>query len=281
MAITRKKIVDSILILAERFSRSDDSRIDETYLADLVEKVRVSEILKEYNTTLVIDQNWLVDFGLYELTKVNFADDAIVTWCSCDIMKAEIPSVINLTQLGDGNMDLGLKVLSACGKTSYTAYPLEMWRDIPSEHVRSKFGYYQRFGNIIYVNKLVKNLRFFGIPESTDGLIIKKTLPVISGSIKSGYVYMVKGTTGTVTYNGIVYMPNQTFTGTATATFTASGNSQVFYNDYQVEMTENDPYPVSAHLARQIIISILTTELQIEKQQDIDKLNDSVDDVVK
>jgi len=281
MAITRKKIVDSILILAERFSRTDESRIDETYLADLVEKVRVSEILKEYNTTLVIDQNWLVDFGLYELTKVNFADDAIVTWCSCDIMKTEIPSVINLTQLGDGNMDLGLKVLSACGKTSYTAYPLEMWREIPSEHIRSKFGYYQRFGNIIYVNKLVKNLRFFGIPESTDGLIIKKTLPVISGSIKSGYVYMVKGTTGTVTYNGIIYMPNQTFTGTSTATFTASGNSQVFYNDYQVEMTENDPYPVSAHLARQIIISILTTELQIEKQQDIDKLNDSVDDVVK
>jgi hypothetical protein len=45
-------------------------------------------------------------------------------------------------------------------------------------------------------------------------------------------------------------------------------------------MTENDPYPVSAHLARQIVISILTTEFQIEKQQVMDVLNDSADDVV-
>lgn len=282
MATTRKKIVDSILILAERFSRSDESRLDEDYLADLVEKVRVSEILKEYNQTLVIDQNWLMDFGIYDLTKVNFADDPTVTFCACDIMKAEIPSVINLTQLGDGNLDLGLKVISACGKTEYTAYPLEMWKMIPSEHIRSKFGYYQRFGNTIYVNKLVNKLRFYGIPESTDGLMIRKTLPVISGSIKSGFTYMVKGTTGAVTYNSIIYLPGQTFTITAgVAIFTASGTAQVFYNNYEVEMNENDPYPVSAHLARQIIISILTTELQIEKQQATDVVNDSTDDVLK
>lgn len=281
MATTRKKIVDSILILAERFSRSDDSRIDEDYLADLVEKVRVSEIIKEYNVTGVIDQNWLIDFGIYSMTKVNFSDDPIVTFCSCDIMKAEIPSVMNLTSLGNGNLDLGLRVISACGKTSYTYYPLEMWRNIPSENIRAKFHYYQRFGNTIYVNKLVNNLRFFGIPESIDGLMIKKTLPVISGSLKSGYVYMVKGTTGMVTYNGVNYLPNSTFTANSTSTFTASGNSQVFYNDYEVEMTENDPYPVSAHLARQIIISILTTELQIEKQQVTDVVNDSADDILK
>lgn len=282
MATTRKKIVDSILILADRFSRSDESRLDEDYLADLVEKVRVSEILKEYNQTLIIDQNWLIDFGIYNLTKVNFADDPMVTFCNCDIMKAEIPSVINLTQLGDGNLDLGLKVISACGKTEYTAYPLEMWKMIPSEHIRSKFGYYQRFGNTIYVNKFVNNLRFYGIPESTDGLMIKKTLPVISGSVKAGITYMVKGDTGIVTYNGIIYMPSQTFIGViGFTTFVASGTSQVFYFNYQVEMTENDPYPVSAHLARQIIISILTTELQIEKQQATDVVNDSTDDVLK
>ena len=215
------------------------------------------------------------------MTKVNFSDDPIVTFCSCDIMKAEIPSVMNLTSLGNGNLDLGLRVISACGKTSYTYYPLEMWRNIPSENIRAKFHYYQRFGNTIYVNKLVNNLRFFGIPESIDGLMIKKTLPVISGSLKSGYVYMVKGTTGMVTYNAVNYLHNSTFTANPTSTFTASGNSQVFYNDYEVEMTENDPYPVSAHLARQIIISILTTELQIEKQQVADVVNDSADDVFK
>jgi len=281
MATSRKQIVDSILILATRFSQSDETRLDETYLADLVEKTRVSEILKEYNVTKVIDQNWLLDFGIYSMTKVNFADDPIVNFCSCDIVKAEIPSISNLTSLGDGNLDLGLRVMSACGKTSFTFRPIDTWRHIPPENVLSKFHYYQRFGNSIYVNKILNNIRFFGIPETTEGLMIKKTLPVISGSLKSGTVYMVKGTTGMVTYNAVNYLPNDTFTATSTSTFTASGNSQVFYNDYEVEMTENDPYPVSAHLARQIIISILTTELQIEKQQVTDTVNDSADDVLK
>lgn len=278
---TKKQIIDDILILAERFSRTDESRLDETWIGFKVEQTRVSEILKEYNITRVIDQNWLVDFGVHSLTKVNIADDPIVDFCACDIMKAEIPEIINLTSLGDGNLDLGLKVISACGKTNYTMYPLETWKQIPPEHIRAKFNYYQRFGTIIYVNKLVNNLRFFGIPATTEGLMIKKTLPVISGGIKTGYSYTVKGTTGTITYNSVVYLPNQTFTGIVSiTTFTASGTSQVFYTNYEVEMTDKDPYPVSAHLARQIVISILTTEFQIEKQQVVDVLNDSADDVI-
>jgi len=278
---TKKQIIDDVLILATRFRQSDDTRLDEDYLAFKVEQARVSEIIKEYNITGIIDQNWLVDFGIYTLTRVNFADDPIITHCSCDISKVEIPAVMNLTALGEGNLDLGLKVISACGTKNYTYKPIEMWRDIPKEHVQSKFSFYQRFGNKLYVNKLVNNLRFIGIPETTEGLMIKKTLPVISGSLKNGTVYMVKGATGMVTYNSVNYLPNQTFTANSTATFTAIGSSQVFYNDYEVEMTENDPYPVSAHLSRQIVISILATELQIEKQQVADVVNDSADDAVK
>ena len=281
MAISRKQIVDDILILSTRFSRTDENRLDENYLAYKVEQTRVSEIIKEYNVTGIIDQNWLLDFGIYNLTKVNFADDPNITFCECDIMKAQIPSVMNLTSLGDGNLDLGLRVISACGKTSYTYYPLEMWKGIPPEHIRSKFNYYQRLGNTIYVNKLVKNLRFFGIPETIDGLTIKQTLPIISGSVKSGCVYMVKGGTGSVTYNSIIYLPGDTFTANSTTTFTANGTSQVFYNDYERAMLDTDPYPVSSHLARQIVISILSTELNIESKQVKDVINDSADDVLK
>jgi hypothetical protein len=279
---TRKQIVDSVLILATRFSQSDEQRLDEDYLANLVELTRVSEILKEYDRTGVIDQNWLMDFGIYSLTKVNFADDPNITFLDCDVMKTVIPEVMNLTALGDGNLDLALRIMSASGKTSYTFSPIERWHLIPKEHVQSKFGFYQRFGTTIYVNKLVNNLRFFGIPATTEGLMIKKTFPVISGSIKSGVVYQVKGTSGTVTYNGVIYIPGDTFTGIVSiTTFTASGTSQVFYNNYEVAMTENDPYPVSAHLMKQIVISILTTELQIERQQATDIVNDSADDVLK
>lgn len=282
MPITRKKIVDAIFILADRFSRTDDSRIDETYLGYLIEQVRVSEILKEYNATGIIDQNWLIDFGILDLTRVNFADDPLVDFCSCDIMKAEIPEVINITALRDGNLDLGLKVISACGKTNYSYYPLEMWRQIPKEHVRSKFFYYQRFGTSIYVNKLVSKLRFIGIPSSIDGLMIKKTLPVISGNVKIGVNYVVNGSTGSLIYNGITYLPGDIITGASGfITFLASGSCQLFYQNYEIAMTENDPYPVSPHMARQIVISILSSELKIEQSEPTDSINDSVDDVLK
>lgn len=278
---TKKQLVYSVLILADRFSRTDESRLDEDYVSYLVEQVRVSEILKEYNVTGIIDENWLIDFGFYDMTKVNFADDPSVDFCECDITKTEIPATINLTSLGDGNLDLGLKVISVCGKVNYTYYPIEMWRMIPKEHIRNKFPYYQRFGTSVYVNRLVEKLRFFGIPETTEGLVIKKTLPVPSGSIKSGVVYMVKGTAGLVTYNGVNYLPGDTFTASSLKTFTSEGDCKVFYNNYSTEMTWNDNYPVSAHLARQIVISILSTELQIERQQVSDVVNDSIDDVIK
>jgi hypothetical protein len=279
---TRKQIVDSIFILHDRFSRTDDGILDEDYLANLVELTRVSEILKEYNITGVIDQNWLVDFGIHSLTKVSFSDDPNITFCECDIMKAELPEIMNLTALGEGNLDLGLRVISACGKVGYTFSPIERWRMVPKEHVQSKFGFYQRFGTTIYVNKLVNNLRFFGIPATTEGLMIKKTLPVISGSVKPGVTYQVKGATGLVTYNSTIYLPSQVFNGVlGITTFVASGTAQVFYNNFEVAMTENDAYPVSAHMAKQIVISILTTELQIERQQAVDMVNDSTDDVLK
>ena len=282
MAITRKKIVDAIFILAERFSRTDESRIDEDYLSHLIDQVRVSEILKEYNIIHVIDQNWLIDFGIYDLTRVNFADDPLVDFCECDISKAEIPEIINLTTIGDGNLDLGLKVISSCGKTSYTRESIEIWKMIPKEHVKSKFNYYQRFGTSIYINKIEPKLRFIGIPSSIDGLMIKKTLPIISGGVKSGYSYTVKGNTGSLMYNGVTYLPEDIFTAVAgVTTFTASGTSQLFYTNYQVVMTENDPYPVSAHMARQIVISILSTELKIEQSEVADVVNDSVDDALK
>jgi hypothetical protein len=277
---SKKQISDAIILWASRLKLSDENRLDEDLLGFTIDQVRVEKIIDEYNITGVIDQNWFLDFGNYEMTKVNIADDPNIDFCVCDISKAQIPSTINLTSLGEGNLDLGLRVISACGKQTYTQYSIEFWKHIPAEHVRSKFPYYQRFGNMIYVNRLINNLRFFGIPETTDGLMLKKTLPVLSGSIKSGSSFTVKGV-GSITYNGVIYLPLQSFTATSTKTFTATGTAQVFYTDYQVEMTDKDPYPVSMHMARDIIISILTTELQIEKQQVADTVNDSLDDALK
>lgn len=278
---SKKQIVDATILWASRLKRSDESRLDPDLLGYLVEQVRCNLIHDEYNVTGMLDQVWFVDFGLYQMTKVNFADEPSIDFCACDIVKTKIPAVMNLTALGEGNLDLGLKVLSACGKTSYFRRQIDSWRRIPKESVLSKFHYYDRLGVAdFFANKLVNNLRFIGIPETTDGLMIKETLPIISGSLKSGYVYMVKGT-GSVTYNGTTYLPDQTFTANSTKTFTATGTAQVFYQNFEREMTDRDPFPVSNRMARDIVISILSTELQIEKQEVADTVNDSLDDALK
>lgn len=277
---TKKQIIDDIIILATRFSVTDDTRLDETYIGFKIEQIRASKIIEEYNFTGVIDQNWLVDFGTLDLYPVNFADDPNITHCACDIMKFKLPvPVINLTALGEGNLDLGLKVISACGTKQYTPFPLERWRMIPPEHVRSLFNYYSRIGTQMgYVNRNVKHLRFIGIPETTEGLYIKNTLPVNSGEIKAGVSYTVH--TNTITYNGTIYLSNQSFVGVAGVT-SFTGGGTLYYTNFESPFLETDPYPISSHLARLIVIEFLTQELAIEEKQISDLQNDSADDAKK
>ncbi len=277
---TKKQIKDDILILATRFGVTDETRLDDTYIGFKIEQIRVAKIIEEYNYTAVIDQNWLHDFGTLPLYEVNFADDPTITHCECDIMKFKLPvPVMNLTDLKDGNLDLGLKILSACGKTQYFYMPLERWAMIPSEHVYSKFNRYNRVGpQYGYVNKKTKFLRFIGIPETTDGLYIKNTLPVLSGSIKTGVSYTVDNFS--VTYNGITYITGNTFIGVISVT-TFTGAGTIHYTNYLAPMTEKDPYPCSAHMARLIVLEFLTKELAIEEKQIADLENDSADDAKK
>lgn len=277
---TKKQITDDIIVLATRFGVTDDSRLDSTYIGFKIEQIRVAKIIEEYNYTGIIDQNWLHDFGTLPLYPVNFADDPNITFCACDIMKFKLPvPVMNLTDVKDGNLDLGLKILSACGKTQYFYMPLERWRMIPPEHVYSRFNRYNRVGSQYgYVNKNAKFLRFIGIPETTDGLYIKNTLPVLSGSIKTGVSYTVDNFS--VTYNGVTYITGNTFTGVVgVTTFTGSGT--VYYTNYSALMTNMDPYPCSAHMARLIVLEFMTKELGIEEKQIADLENDSADDAKK
>lgn len=277
---TKKQITDDIIILASRFGLTDDSRLDETYIGFKIEQIRVAKIIEEYNYTGIIDQNWLHDFGTLPLSEVNFADDPNITFCACDIMKFKLPvPVMNLTDLKDGNLDLAIKILSACGKTQYFRESLERWRLVPKEHTKNLFGWYSRVGpQYGYVNKKVKFLRFIGIPETTDGLYIKNTLPVLSGSIKVGVSYTVDNFS--VTYNGITYIAGNTFTGVISIT-TFTGSGTVHHTNYQSLMTDKDPYPCSAHMARLIVLEFMTKELAIEEKQIADLENDSADDAKK
>lgn len=276
--ISKKAIIDDITILLTKFSKTDESRIDEDYLSFKIDEVRSDLIVQKFNATKEIDSAWLQDLGLVTFHTTNITDDSSVITCDCPVSKTTIPQVISLSY-GNGNQDLGIySVISACGKMIYYPFELSKWMYIPADHERAKFKYYSRINTALYVNKNVQKLRILAILQSPEEGFTKNSQPIASGNIVSGTIYIVKY--GQVVYNGVTYQPNDTFTGTATTTFATSIGLVYLYSE-AVAFTDLSAYPVGGDMARQIVIEICTKEFNIERQAIIDLQNDSKDDAEK
>lgn len=275
---TKKRHIDDLFILLTKFGRTDDSRIDPTWLSYKFDQVRQQMIIKSFQEDGVVDRSWLSDLNIQALHEVNYADNPDVSFCCGEISKLFIPNVVSLRSRKDANIDLGLfSVMSACGTTEYTLFPMTIWKRIPKEHVRSKFHYYDRINTSMYVNKEVDNLLIRAVLEfPEDGYLINST-PITSGNLVSGTVYVVKDKQ--IVYNGVVYAPNATFTANSTTTF--SGNGMVYLESQLQAIIDTEPYPCSGDMARMIILEILTKEFQIEERQLTDVQNDSIDDTKK
>jgi len=276
MAQTAKNIIDSIQIILTKFSKSDDSRLDEDWIYYKICQIAADLKVQQYMATKTIDYTWLGSPITLNFYKVNRADDNSVV-CNCDISKTTIPQTISLPSK-DGNLDLGIFSLSSmCGTKSYSLMRMTQWNYIPKGSTWDLFKYYDRRNTDLYVNAIVDKLSFTGLLlDPTDGYLINSA-PVLSGALVSGTVYLVKY--GTVIYNNVVYAENATFTANATATFT--GNGMVYLNTQARAYRDTDPFPASGEMIRQIELEILTKEFKIEASQAVDVLNDSVDDAVK
>nr|WP_298658013.1 hypothetical protein [uncultured Flavobacterium sp.] len=278
MSITLKNIVDDVKNLASKFQVTDESRLNNDWLPLKINEVRGQLIVKQYGDTDIIDPAWLTDLSAVQFHKVNISDDVNVSWCNdCPVSKAYIPQVINLPTKSP-NQDLGIQmIISLCGKNNYSYRSLAQWRLIPSSHPYSKYPIYSRINTALYVNRNVEQLRVVGIlADPSDGYYIQSE-PIASGSIVSGTSYIVKF--GSVTYNSATYSANDTFTGTSWTTYTGSG--KVYLEDQAVAYRDTYPYPVSADMARQITLEILSKEFQVEKGLIVDTRNDSKDDAQK
>lgn len=275
-AITKNRIISILQNILTSFQITDeDGRTDHNILSDLIDKVRAQMIIADYNENRIIRQEWLSELGQVEFHRVNFPDDPNITYCECDISKGFVPKVISFTGEG-GNPDIGFKaVMSVCGKNKYYPYALELWKDVPAEHPRSLFNYYSRIDTSMYVNKKVNMLRMIAVLETPeDGFIINST-PVASGDLISGTEYIVKYKQ--ITYNFVTIPVNGTFIAQAGLT-TYSGTGTVYVADQLVQLTRNQPYPVSMDMARNIILELLTKEFRIAAGEIPDVLNDSVND---
>jgi hypothetical protein len=275
MAITKKKIINDIEIVLSRFGLTDDARLDSDWLSFKIDQIREQLIINQFNETKAIDYTWLSNLDAVDFHKVNFADDITVSYCDCDISKTTIPNVVTLLGEYGGNPDIGLwGVMSLCGKTKYYPFPITIWKDIPKEHVRSKFAYYHRNNTELYVNKKVEQLRIIAILSSPEDGYLINSAPVTT--IAAGTVYKVKYKQ--IYYNSTLYAPDSTFTGVAGFT-TFTGNGTVYLNSQVQSITETRAYPVSGDMARQIVLEILTKEFKIEQTEIPDILNNSVDDI--
>lgn len=277
MAQTQKNIIDSILNILNRFHITDEQRVNENWLAYKINQVRADLIVAQYAAQGLIDQTWLSDLGLLTFYRTNFADDKSVT-CNCDVAKTTIPQVISLNN-PSGNQDLGIyNVISACGSKQVTPKRMFQWTYCPPENTNSLFTYYWRINTQMYISDpSINKLRIIAVllnPE--DGYLINSQ-PIESGAIVNGTVYLVKY--GQVIYNNVVYNINDTFTGTATTTFTGLG--KVYLNSEIASYRDVDPYPASGEMIRRIELEILTKEFGIEAKELVDVRNDSVDDVNK
>lgn len=276
MADTKKSMIDSVRIVLSKFKLTKDSRLDPDWISDKLDQIRAELIAKTYAVTGVIDHAWLSLPMTLNLYKVNRADDVAVN-CSCDVSKVQIPQILTLPSK-DGGLDLGIfSLTSTCGTKIYTNKRLSQWNYIPDSSVYSMFGYYDRRNTFLYVNGTPSQLSLVPIllnPE--DGKLINSQY-ILSGSLVSGIVYMVKY--AQIIYNNVPIPINTAFTATSTATFLGAGT--VYLNSQVIAYRDTDPYPASGDMIRQIELDLLSKEFGIEMNMVNDVNNDSVDDANK
>lgn len=272
---TKKSIKDDILLVAQRFNNSDDTRLSDRWISEKIDQIRAEKIIRNYAINETVDFAWLNVPFYIDFYKITVADDPTITFCNCDMMKSTIPPVISLTNRNANNQDIGVYALfSACGKYAYYPRALQLLQTIPKENTLSKFKYYARYNTTIYATGSSTRLRLSPIllyPE--DGYVINSA-PILSGSIVTGITYIVKF--GSIFYNSTTYYANDTFVGVAGQTaFTGVG--KVYLQSQITAYEETTDYPVGGEMAREIVLEILTKEFQISDDMVTDILNNNFD----
>lgn len=271
---TKKASIDFLQLILQRFVPADDNRVSDRFLSRAYDNVRAVLIVEKYRLTETIDFAWRSQPFYLDFYKIESTDDPNMAFCNCQMMKTEIPPLISLTNYNASNQDISCILYSACGKYEYFPNSLELINKIPKENTLSLFKYYCRYNTTLYAMGSATKLRLSPIllyPE--DGYLINSA-PVLSGAIVSGTDYIVKF--GSIFYNSVTYYANDTFTGTATATFTGTG--KVYLEDQISAFEETTDYPVGGDMDREIILEILTKEFQIEESQISELKNDNRDD---
>jgi len=267
---TRAEFIYDVITILTKANFTDDSRLEPDYIGYKLDEKRAKEIRDSYARTSLIDPVWLQDYGVFDTTEVNYADDKTFSYLDCKLAKATLPPTVSFNNGIASINNLGdYSIRSVSGKEEFFfrqhSKLIEILNDIPESHPLRKFSYYTKVQNAHYFVAgngldIPKKARAILILESPlDGFVLT-TENVTSLTIGTQYQVM----SGQITSDSVIYTVADapiTFTATATS-FTGSGIVQ-FLNQKR-PMTNDDPYPFSKSQMEICILKLLTQEYQIE-----------------
>ena len=280
--MTRSEGVFDVITILTKASFTDDSRLDPDYIGYKIDEKRAKEIRDSYNRNQLIDPIWIQDYGVFDTTQVNYADDKTFTFFDCHLAKATLPATVSFNNGLAGINNLGdYSFRSISGTEEYffkqNSKLMEILNDLPIGHPLRKFAYYSRVGNARYFvskNKEVvpEKLRAMLILENPlDGFVLT-TENVTTLTVGTSYTVVFDQ----IIHNSVPYNIGDTFTAVS-ATFTGDGKVQ--YVNQKRAMTNNDPYPFSKSQMEVVILKLLTQEYGIEASRVAEIRNNSQDEL--
>lgn len=271
------EITYDILEIQTKFGQTDKQRYDEDWIRNKRDQIRAYLIQVEYRKQGFVNPVWLQDINMVQFTPVKESDLDYGICGSCNISKAVLPQHITLYNPDSQNEDNGLKIITPCGKDQFYYLPLEVLKNIPKEHPRSKFSYYFNMNDQYFINKIYNNglkLRVMGVFERPSDINVVNNLLITSGNLVVGAVYKVINYQ--IVHNSLGYNLGQTFTAVNT-TYTGLGAVELA-NPIQLFNESTSAYPVTSAMARQIVLEICTKEFGIEESKVSSYKNDLADD---
>jgi hypothetical protein len=251
----------------------DDSRISDYHLMDLIAQGRAGLIVERYRKERTLDPQWSQTFRDETLTQVAAGDiPDYAGFTTYKFGKITYPGIVSGPVPEFGVISFGS---TSNWKRFYktTWDQLKLMIDVNDLSLQS-FNYYIHQEDAFYVFNYFGNVTAVLILNDPLEGYRYRTEYVLSGKIQANESYYVES--GTVGYNNVSIVKGGTFIGIEDYP-DYLGVAKVTYLNKRKKLTSADPYPMDAPMAREIILSILTKEFQIERQSIMDVINDSAD----
>ena len=83
--MTKQELIYDIITIATKANYTDDTKLSERWVGYKVDEKRAIEIRESYKRNFAIDPSTIQDFGISDMTEINYADDKSFNYLDCKI----------------------------------------------------------------------------------------------------------------------------------------------------------------------------------------------------